>query len=80
MNEVYILHVEEDSPRIHPVAFATLKAAQDNCEKWNGQYLSWQVDTVERSGNARWYAENEDGYFPWYTIVLHEVYPSEGDA
>lgn len=34
MKEIYILHVDEDAPTIHPVAFATLKGAQDYCERW----------------------------------------------
>lgn len=74
MKEIYILHVDEDAPTIHPVAFATLKGAQDYCERWQGQHMDWQIETDFTAGIFLWRANPEgEDHFPIYAIELHKV-------
>ena len=79
LNEIYILYVDEDAPTVHPVAFATLKAAQDYCERWQGQHMDWQIDTDFTAGIYLWRAKpNGEDQFPFYTIEAHKIqYGSE---
>ena len=73
MKEVYILDIQEDSPAVHPVAFATLKAAQDYVHRWHGAYLDWHMETLFDSGVYCWRADPQKGYFPFYIITLNPV-------
>ena len=73
MQGIYILEVQEDSPVHHPVAFATLKAAQDYVHRWHGAYLDWNMETLFDIGGYCWRADPQKRYFPFYIITLHPV-------
>lgn len=79
MKEVYILDVQEDSPTVHPVAFATLKAAQDYVHRWHGAHLDWRMETLFDISVYGWIAEPEQEYLPRYTVTLHHVLQERED-